>query len=571
MILTESKPSALIIAPKRSGTNYTHDILAPRFDSAVNEPLGLHNDTHGGKTNPLDPWNFSSKEHVSHEYGHVELADDPLGSLLTRSFLGWIKEGNKLIKETDFLHLGWLLASVPLKIIVIRRDPRESIASFKKYGLFHKWGYQEKMQQFSRTIQNSQALNNLYGGLTNFDEFTKKHYIHQLSIYYAIALLEIARNTENCEVHTVSYEYLVNEPHVTFEKSLSFLGLKFNNTTQKAIDDRTANLRDPGPHGTFRAKKDLTHFSDFLSESEEKEISAVFSDIGITFPSNRRMVNVNFENNEAIAYYHELLLVKNSDRNNETNKIKKESVKAPLNESLLISQKLITNQQYAYFLSWLINYDIPLSLNGKPIFYNDRPQGRIRRQKSEIKVEKVYFDHPVNFVNWIGAAAYCAWVGGRLPYQNEWRTYICPDEINSFNDTGSIEPNRANTSQFYSDTTPVTYFMPNSQGIYDALGNMSTWLQETEEKQRPFEQNKAGLEWNHAPDRGIFPSPRPYWLGTSGLGIRPVFNEELIIDADELYLAKLRDIINSIGNLHHEDPVQSNLELFKKIRILQSV
>jgi len=29
-------------------------------------------------------------------------------------------------------------------------------------------------------------------------------------------------------------------------------------------------------------------------------------------------------------------------------------------------------------------------------------------------------DHPMNCVNWTGAAEYCAWVGGRLPTEDEW-------------------------------------------------------------------------------------------------------------------------------------------------------
>ncbi|MDO9028508.1 MAG: hypothetical protein Q7U68_06590, partial [Candidatus Roizmanbacteria bacterium] len=202
------RKSTLIIAPKRSGTNFTHDLLAPYHDSAVNEPIGLHSEqnyqNHG---NPLNPWILSSQEHVSKEYGHSGLKDDPYGSLLTRNFISWLKEGGKLIKETDFLYLGWLLGSVPFNIISIERDPRESIASFKKNDFYRKWGYRERLYQFSQTIQKHPLLNKLYGDflLSNKEPFVDLPWHRQLAFYYSVALLEIARNLKNQRALKVSH------------------------------------------------------------------------------------------------------------------------------------------------------------------------------------------------------------------------------------------------------------------------------------------------------------------------------------------------------------------------------
>src|SRR5438445_12369675 len=102
----QKTPSALIIATKRSGTNFVHDFLSVNYSSSVNEPLGLHHDVpFHTRRSSLDPWEYSSRQHVSEKYGHTRLKDDPYGALITKNFLDWLREGGKLIKETDFLYL----------------------------------------------------------------------------------------------------------------------------------------------------------------------------------------------------------------------------------------------------------------------------------------------------------------------------------------------------------------------------------------------------------------------------------------------------------------------------------
>lgn len=78
-----------------------------------------------------------------------------------------LKEGGRLIKETDPLPIGWLLASVSLQVVTISRDPRDSIASFKRDDLYTQWGYKEKMDRFAHTVRSNPELAALYiwGGL----------------------------------------------------------------------------------------------------------------------------------------------------------------------------------------------------------------------------------------------------------------------------------------------------------------------------------------------------------------------------------------------------------------------
>lgn len=561
----ETRPSALFIGPKRSGTNLGNDVLAPIFDATVNEPLGLHNDTHspGGKNNPLDPWKFSSAEHVSAEFGHKDLVNDQYGSLLTKSFLGWLKDGGKLIKETDFLYLGWLLASVPLKPIAIKRDPRDSIASYRKHDLYKKWGFQEKMHKFADTVTQSPVLDNLYGGAFRAKNFMHRPEHQQLAIYYSIALSEIDRNTKDYGVFKTTYEEIVYEPIPAFQRILNFLNVLWNEQIANAILERTSSMRDPGVHGTFRRREDLTTFTQILTSDEEADIRSICSDFGIALPKAKtfflpRVAEIiPREKNEA-----RLASIEQVKREDQIKAVKNRVVESDLKPPLYVSSKLVTNLQYGYFLKWLVDNDIPLSLNGKPLFYNNRPQGNIRRNGRNIQIEQGYAVHPVNFVNWIGAASYSVWVGGRLPTSKEWEIAICPDEINLFKITGEIDAKHANIGQFYSGTTPVTFFPPNKRGIYDALGNVSIWTHGKKDASS-YEKMKAGLEWNHTKDRGVLPHPRPFWFGASGLGVRPVFDSLTKSISEELLLSKLRKIVDFVIS-HQNDPANANKELFAK-------
>ena len=83
-------------------------------------------------------------------------------------------------------------------------------------------------------------------------------------------------------------------------------------------------------------------------------------------------------------------------------------------------------------------------------------------------------DHPVVYVTWHAAQAFCLWAQGRLPTEAEWEYAARGGGDREFpwgNDPPS--PERANYSgNRLGDTRPVGSYPPNPFGLYDMAGNV---------------------------------------------------------------------------------------------------
>ncbi len=135
-----------------------------------------------------------------------------------------------------------------------------------------------------------------------------------------------------------------------------------------------------------------------------------------------------------------------------------------------IRRYLVTNAEYAEFLQAHPDVPVPQAREDWARAYNWDPEQRTYPPGKG--------NHPVVLVTWDEAAAYCAWVGGRLPTQEEWERAARGHDGRIYPWGNDFTSGRANTRESgLGSPTPVGVFVDgeSAEGLLDMAGNVWEW------------------------------------------------------------------------------------------------
>jgi len=174
-------------------------------------------------------------------------------------------------------------------------------------------------------------------------------------------------------------------------------------------------------------------------------------------------------------------------------------------DAFYIDKYEVTNAQFAVFLNAKGN-----QVEGSVPWLEENDWVNVLQIGGTWQAREGFADHPVIWVSWYGAQAYCTWRGVRLPTEAEWEKaargglegtlYPWGDELAVCDKDA---PNSAQFGDCEGDTAPVGSFTPNGYGLYDMAGNAWEWVYDWHDEDQTYFRNSPSHDPT-GPESGIY-------------------------------------------------------------------
>jgi formylglycine-generating enzyme required for sulfatase activity len=505
-------PLLILGTSERVGSNWISDTLRPA--------LGQHNEPFRQQLAPSHPLSPLNPRPASLT-GNDPLAVGNLGWHWLVSFaVSKYAATRQAVKETNvFFALPALLDLLPgAPAVVLSRSPLGVASSFMRGRLFTRWGYRARYQQMIALTSDQNSHTCRFARLVPDDDPPDLVALTRLQVLNTVLLAEALRDRDTTHI---SYETAViapGEAQAALAAVVPELARPCLRVSRATDSPRTAGSGD----STFVTTNSKTSLTAWLGPQDAELVRAATA---ASLAAAQTVVPGQVAAKAAawLAGDHLYRLqasppppaVPSPHRPEPGRPVPVHYVRR---DGMEVRNLLVSNAEFARFLNAMAEAGMPNSHGGTYLLACEMPHergGRLHQDKpaGSWDVSTGFDDHPAYWVTWIGAAAFAAWTGARLPAR---------DEILSLTASATV----SNAGYQSGDVTPVSEPGRGADEIHHLLGNLQVWCSDGPSApdclDGPAARWLSGVAWNTPATRKEARRLRHrHILGCSrGIGIR---------------------------------------------------